>query len=265
MLPDLQKFMVRNVSALAVSDGMYQTPVPGVRCSKVSRPDRATKRRWHACLGFVIQGAKDLTVGRTVHHLVAGSYTATPMDLPALSRFVSASPESPFLAVLIEWNPRLLEEIAKPLEATLEPPPPERGHAVFIGAGDERMQEAMARLTGLFARPQDAATLGPLVIRELFYHLMRSPAGPAIHRFARAGSKNNRMQRAIHTLRSGLAEEMDVVALARAAGMSRAGFFKAFKEMTAVSPIQYQKRLRLLEARQLMVEEEPRPKAPPSK
>lgn len=256
MEQEIQAVLARNVARITGSTGVSPTPVPGVRCTKVSKPDALTRRRWHACLAFVIQGAKDLTVGRTVYHLTPGKYTATPLDLPALSRFVTASADRPFLAVLIEWQPRLLSELAKPLTAELGRASAESGQAVFIGESDAPMRAALVRLTELFARPRDAAALGPLVIRELFYHLLRSPSGAAVHHFARAGSKTNRMQRAIHTLHSDLSEAIDVTALAQTAGISRAGFFKAFKEMTAVSPIQYQKRLRLLEAQRLMLEEE---------
>jgi transcriptional regulator GlxA family with amidase domain len=115
--------------------------------------------------------------------------------------------------------------------------------------------KAAIRLARLFQTPEDAPVLGPLLIKEIFYHLLKSENGPAIHQFVRSGSKMHRVSQAIHTLRSELERDVDVTALAKTANMSRSTFFKHFKEVTAASPIQYQKRLRLLEARRLMTDE----------
>ena len=98
--------------------------------------------------------------------------------------------------------------------------------------------------------------LGPLVIREILYHLLKGPDGPAIRQFVSSGRKMHRMTQVIYGLNSRFQNDVDVEALAKAANMSRSAFFKDFKEVTSMSPIQYQKRLRLLEARRLMTEEE---------
>jgi AraC-like DNA-binding protein len=127
--------------------------------------------------------------------------------------------------------------------------------AVFIGKASDRMLEAAVRLGKLFQVPEDALVLGLLVIKEIFYHLIKGPDGPAIRQFVRSGSKVHKISQAIYSLRSGLSEDVDVTSLARAANMSRSAFFKHFKEVTAMSPIQYQKRLRLLEARRLMTDD----------
>ena len=97
--------------------------------------------------------------------------------------------------------------------------------------------------------------LGPLVIKEILYHLLKGADGPAIRQFLRSGSKMHKISQAIYSLRSDLSEDADVTSLAKAAHMSRSAFFKHFKEATAMSPIQYQKRLRLLEARRLMIDD----------
>jgi transcriptional regulator GlxA family with amidase domain len=110
------------------------------------------------------------------------------------------------------------------------------------------------RLVGLFRTPKDAAVLGALVIKEILYLLMQGPEGAAIRQFVHSGSKMHQISHAIHALESELEKEVDVPALAQTANMSRSAFFKHFKEVTAMSPIQYQKRLRLHEARRLMLE-----------
>ena len=101
----------------------------------------------------------------------------------------------------------------------------------------------------LFHTPEGARVVGPLVVREMIYHLLKGSDGNAIRRFVRSGSKTHIISQCIYGLQSELTHDVDVPALAKAARMSRSAFFKHFKEVTALSPIQYQKRLRLLEAR----------------
>jgi transcriptional regulator GlxA family with amidase domain len=96
--------------------------------------------------------------------------------------------------------------------------------------------------------------LGPLVIKEILYHLLKGADGLAIRQFVRSGSNMHKISQAIYSLRAELNADVDVAALAKAANMSRSAFFKHFKEVTSMSPIQYQKRLRLLEARRLMID-----------
>lgn len=125
---------------------------------------------------------------------------------------------------------------------------------MFLAPASERLLETALRFTELFDSPGDAAVLAPLVHRELLYHLLKGPDGPAIRQLVSAGSVGQRIAQALHRLQAVLDRPIDIAALARDARMSRAAFFRHFKEATSMSPVQYQKRLRLLEARRLMVE-----------
>jgi transcriptional regulator GlxA family with amidase domain len=118
------------------------------------------------------------------------------------------------------------------------------------------MVEAAVRLARALHAPERCRVLGPWIVRELFYFLLKGPEGPSIRQFVRAGSAMHRIANAVFTIRTNLHKPADVGALARAAGMSRSAFFQHFKNITAMSPAQYQKRLRLLEARRLMVDED---------
>ena len=126
--------------------------------------------------------------------------------------------------------------------------------AVFSGKATDKMMDAAVRLARLFQTPEDAPVLGPLAIRELLYHILKGPDGPAIRQFVRSGSTLHKISAAVHRLRADLSDDVDVASLSKEASMSRSAFFKHFKELTAMSPIQYQKHLRLLEARRLMIE-----------
>jgi len=235
-------------------DGVHKTPVPGVYCIKVSTPTRRSKDRWRASLSIVVQGAKEVVLGRRVFRMTEGQYVATPIQLPVISRVAAAAAAKPFLCLMIDMDPVAMSEVSTRLmnESTQEQLNPVR--AMFSGAAPERMLEAAVRLVRLFRTPEDAAVLGALVIKEMLYLLMKGPEGAAIRQFVHSGSKMHQISHAIHALESELEKDVDVPALAQTAKLSRSAFFKHFKQITAMSPIQYQKRLRLHEARRLMIE-----------
>jgi transcriptional regulator GlxA family with amidase domain len=183
-----------------------------------------------------------------------GQYVATPIQLPVISRVAVAQSERPFLCLLIDMAPLTISEVSSRLTHESTQTGPDVVRAMFSGEATDRMLDAALRLVRLLRTPEDAPVLGALIVKELLYHLMQGPNGAAIRQFVHAGSKTHKVSQAIHALKSELDREMDVPALAKLANMSRSAFFKHFKEVTAMSPIQYQKRLRLHEARRLMIE-----------
>jgi len=250
---DLGKILAQ----LAPTAGIHTTGVPGVHCGRIDVADRrAVKRPWRACLGFIGQGSKNVKLEREVFHLDTHHFTATPIQLPVLSQIISATPEKPFLCILIDLNPIVLNEVAALFEVTSLQSADDPVRAIFSGTVTETMADAVLRLARLLLSGEDAPVLGPLVVKELFYHLLKGPEGSAIRQFVRSGSKMHKITEAIYKLNADLSEEVDVIAMAKAANMSRSAFFKYFKEITSMSPIQYQKRLRLHEARRLMVFED---------
>jgi AraC-like DNA-binding protein len=253
-MKELQAELVKLLDLFVANERFRESPVPGVRCMKVSQTERRTKRHWHSCLGIVAQGCKEILLGCETYRCADAHFTATPIDLPVISRIAAASAEKPFLCLLIDLDPLALSEIAAQFERDFSKEKNECPQAMFVGKANEQMLAAAVRLVKLFDSPEDAPILGPLLMKEIFYHLLKSPSGSALHQFVRSGSKMQKVSQSIHELRSELSHELDVGVLAKAANMSRSAFFKHFKEVTAVSPIQYQKRLRLLEARRLMTE-----------
>jgi len=253
---DLRSDLAATINFLSGKEGFNETPLKGTQCIKYSQTDRRTNRRWRASLCIVAQGCTEIVLGRHVYRYEdQAHYIVTPIDLPVTSRIFSASFERPFLCLRIDFDPLVLNEIAAQIEqnSPLELESPLR--AVFIGKASDLMLEAALRLGKLFQTPEAAPVLGPWVIRELLYHLLKGPDGPAIRQFVRSGSKMHRISEAIYNLRSEYNDDVDVETLAKSTNMSRAAFFKHFKEITSMSPIQYQKRLRLLEARRLMTDE----------
>ena len=252
---DARTELRRLIGLSSHGDGSHESPVPGIRCIKISGTGNRNRQHWGAWLCIVAQGGKEIVVGRDLYQFDDATYVVTPIDLPVISRITTASPEKPFLCLTIDLDPMTLFDVAAQFE--WDTPAGETEHplqAVFVGKTSDTMLDAAVRLGRLFQTPEDAPVLGPLVIKELLYHILKGPDGPAIRQFVRSGSTLHKISAAIHRLRADLGDDVGVTALSKEANMSRSAFFKHFKELTAMSPIQYQKHLRLLEARRLMIE-----------
>lgn len=234
---------------------MHQSPVSGAYCIKFSQPDCSTKRYWRASLGIIAQGCKEVALEGEPYRYNDAHYIAIPIGLPVTSRIVSASPEKPFLCLLIDFDLPAVGEVAAQVEVGFSKEPENPQRAIFIGKASEQMLEAATRLGKLFYSPEDAPVLGSLAIKEIFYYLLKGRDGAAIQQFVRNGSTIHKISQAVYQIRAELNCDVNVTALAKTANMSRSAFFKHFKEMTAMSPIQYQKHLRLLEAKRLLIEE----------
>lgn len=248
--------LARLIDLYLPEDGHHKTPVTGVYCLKISKTNRREKNHWRACLGIVAQGCKEIVLEQDVYRCAEGHYTATPVDLPVISRIAMATPDKPFLGLLIDLNPLTLSEVAAQLDKNFLNEGKNPMRALFSGQANENIQEAAVRLAKLFdSQKEDASVLGSWIVKEIFYHFLKGPEGSAIRQFVLSGSRMFKISQAIHSIRAELSREVDASALAKTANMSRSAFFKYFKEATAMSPIQYQKRLRLLEAKRLMVDE----------
>jgi AraC-like DNA-binding protein len=254
-MENLRVELAQLIRSFAVGDGVHASPVPGTFCVKFSQTTVQQKQRWVACLAIIAQGSKEIVLGGDLFRLDETSFSATPVELPVISRIVSASPQKPLLGLLIHLDPVVLSEVASQMSGSIAKEPTNGVRAIFLGKSTDAMLEAAIRLVRLFRSPDDARVLGPLIVRELFYHLLRGPQGSAVHQFICSGSKMHKISQAVHKLRTDLTDAINVQALAKAAKMSRSAFFKNFSDMAGMSPIQYQKRLRLLEARRLMMDE----------
>src|SRR5258708_7868891 len=154
---DLATLILRFTAA----DGLHHAPVPGVHCARYSKTDRPTKRQWRACLAIVAQGCKEVVVGLETFAGKAGQFTAAPIHLPVISRVAAATPEKPFLALLIDLEPRVLNEAAAHFEAVAlqESAPPVLGF--FRGTATPQMLDSSVRLPTLSHRPAAPQALRP--------------------------------------------------------------------------------------------------------
>ncbi|MEO8268123.1 MAG: AraC family transcriptional regulator, partial [Aureliella sp.] len=202
-------------------------------------------------LCVIVQGAKEVVVGGDVYRYDPARALLVAVDMPAATRVVEASSERPCLAIRIEVDSA---EVGEFLADGTEVPAngvPSRG--IGVTSIDPQLMEAIMRLVALLDAPSDIGPLSPLVLREITYRLLTSPQGAWLRQIVAPGAPAQRIVRAIAWLKEHFAEPARVEALAKHVALSPSAFHLHFKAMTGLSPLQYQKRFRLQEARRLML------------
>lgn len=198
---------------------------------------------------LVLQGAKEATIGSKAVRYDSASYLITSLELPACGRVIEASPERPYICLSLAFDLDMI--------AALMPEVPSRGEAqtpaFAVSAVTPDLLDAFHRLLGLLDKPEDIAVLAPLFEREIIYRLLLGPQSCVLRQIAQAGSRMSQVRRAIDWIKAHYSEPLRIETLAELAGMSAATFHRHFKAATAMSPLQYQKNLRLQQARRLLV------------
>lgn len=205
-------------------------------------------------LCVVAQGAKWTSFGSERHSYRAGEALVVTVETPSVGRVFEASPQAPFLGAVVELSPAVLHEVLERLPAPPPPGAPGRGAAAVL-AMDPMLADCVLRMVRLLDRPEALPVLAPMLMRELGYWLLAGPLGGRIVGMTLGQDRRGRIMRAIGLLRQRFAEPLRIADLAAEAGLSTSAFHRQFKATTSLTPIQYQKRLRLLEARRLILGE----------
>ncbi|RSM36883.1 AraC family transcriptional regulator [Amycolatopsis balhimycina DSM 5908] len=224
-----------------------QTPIPGLLLSKVesSEPHHSLAE---PLLVVMADGGKRLLLGEQVHEYRAGQYLLVGAEVPVTGHFVGATPRTPALGVGLALRPAAIAPLL--LRA-----PPGRTPASPLATGDAspELLDAVLRLLRLLDHPSDAPVLAPLIERELLWRLLTGPHSALVRRIGLTDSGLAHVGRAIRWLRDNYAEPVRIEELARLSGLSASAFHRHFRAATAMSPLQFQKRIRLQEARSLLL------------
>jgi AraC-like DNA-binding protein len=235
------------------ADGDYETAVPGLWLYRSSTPSEEHAVVYVPSLCVVMQGAKEVVVGGQVYRYDPAQSLLVSVDMPALTHVADATVDRPCLAVRIPIDPAVVGELLADGSAIPPLGRPVRGLGVINL--EPPLLDAVGRLLGLLDAPSEIAALTPLVLREITFRLLTGPEGARLRQIASAGAPAQRVARAIRWLRDHFAESLRIETLAKHVGMSPSALHLHFKNVTALSPLQYQKRLRLQEARRLMAGE----------
>lgn len=233
-------------------EGVFHSEIPALGFMRTTAPTLPRHQLYQPALCIVVQGAKRMAVGAAAFDYAGQQALVVGFDLPVLASITQASAEQPFMGMVLEFDIGLLREVLE----QLDPPPGPRDSSslgLFVETLTPPVVACITRLVELLATPQAIPVLYPALARELYYWLLTGPNGGEIAKLALPDSHTRRIARAIHLLRRDFTRALRVADLAEAARMSPSAFHQHFKTMTSMTPLQYQKQLRLLEARRLML------------
>lgn len=248
--------LARRILERASSNGMFQpSEIPGLMFMRLDEPALNSCSVYEPCVAVIVQGSKRVVLGDESLSYGEDRYLITSMDLPVKTELMQASPERPYLAVALrlDWRDIASLMLEMPPATARRPEPDSR--AMTTGALTAPLLEAFDRLLALLDQPEDIPALAPLIRREIHYRLLAGEAGARLRQIATVDTQSHQVARAIAQLNARFAEPLRVETLARESGMSPTTFHHHFKSLTAMSPLQYQKQLRLTEARRLMLSE----------
>ncbi|WP_293127926.1 AraC family transcriptional regulator [Microcoleus sp. bin38.metabat.b11b12b14.051] len=235
-------------------DGSHKTDIDQLEFARESSVSAALPLLCQPILGIIIQGKKKALLGEETYCYGASQYLVVSVDLPLSGFVVEATPDKPYLGFKLNLDPRQLCDII----AQTIPSAPKKEDSVrglFVSTADAPLLDCALRLTKLLDTPQDIPILAPMIVREIYYRLLMGEQGEAVRQIATSGSNMQRIAEVIQLIKADFTQPMRVEDLAEKVKMSPSSFYHHFKQVTSMSPIQYQKQLRLLEARRLMLAE----------
>jgi len=241
--------VLRYAALQADRDGIAPTPIAGLVAIRVNERSALTSQiaRPLACL--VLQGSKQVSTGGQTLTFHAGHSLLIMADVPTLSQITQASSAAPYCSLVLDLNPAVIADLATDM-ATIEET---TGAPVRSAPTDAHLTDTALRLMGLIERPAALPVLQASLIREFHYWLLAGRHGAAVRRLGLPDSHVRRVARAVALLRTDYARRLPVEQLAALAGMSPSSFHQHFRAVTSLTPLQFQKQLRLIEARRLML------------
>lgn len=229
------------------------TPIPNLAFFRREAPTQPCACLVEPSIVLVVQGAKQLLIGDHAYAYDSERFLITSLDLPASSQVLEASPDQPCLGLVLRLDLRVMAELI----AQSGLPPRERATegSAALGTITPALLEPFGRLLALLDEPGAIAVLAPLIEREIHYRLLMSDLAARLWQIASVGSQNRRIAKAIDWLKANYAQPLRIDELAAHAQMSPSSLHHHFRQLTAMSPLRYQKWLRLSEAKRLMLNE----------
>ncbi len=239
---------------LMPESGRYPTAIKGLSISRRHDAKELQNCVYNPLIAVVLQGTKRSVIGSEEYRYGENHCLVIGVDIPSANHVISASPEKPFLALSLDLDRYLIAQLAAEV-----PPSSRDGNGGYKGMAvaevDPDVLDAFLRLIEILEKPEQIPILAPMIIREIHYRLLIGPQGEHLRMVNTLGTQSNQIAKSITWLREKYKEPLQVDELARKVNMATSTFHRYFRQVTTLSPIQYQKRLRLYEAQRLMLVE----------
>lgn len=250
-MSDLLVEAVQRYMDIQEGHGPFATAIDGLAILRSNHEKQPNHLIFKPALCITVQGAKWTMFGNQRFDYRAGQALVVSVEMPAVGRVTEASPDKPYLGIVIEFDLAVMREVMEGLDDPL-PAAGDLGHGVFVTDFEGPLADCALRMVRLLDTPRAVPVLHPAIMREICYWLLTGPHGGEVARMTLANSHVPRVIRAIHALRDRFAEPVRIDELATIAQLSASAFHRQFKAVTSMTPLQYQKQLRLLEARRMM-------------
>jgi AraC-like DNA-binding protein len=232
------------------SDGAHETAIPALTLSRYSHPTGPIPVIQQSAIYVVVQGRKRVEVGGEAYVYDPSQYLVVSLDLPVIACIVEARVDAPYFCMTLRVDAR---DLAALLVETDRPAPRDGGRALYVSPLDVPLLDGFLRLVRLLDAPQDMPVLQPLILRELYFRLLQGDQQGALAEIAIGDGRLRRVAAAIAWIKQHYTEPLRIDALAKRVNMSASTLHNHFRAVTGASPIQYQKRLRLEQARHLLM------------
>jgi len=249
---ELRTDLARKIASFIGSEERLATRVPGLLLSRRTAPTAPILATYEPSIAVVAQGRKRATLGGTTFIFDESRYLLTSLDLPVICNVIEASEQVPYLCFVLQLEMPVARELLSREEIHAAAPPSDCP-AMATGETTAELLDACCRLVNLLHTPQDIPFLSGLIQREIIYRILRGPEGARLRAIATLGDRSHRTAKALAWIRENYAKPLRVEHLADVAGMGLSTLHHHFRALTAMSPLQYQKQLRLQAARGRML------------
>ncbi|MDD2830395.1 MAG: AraC family transcriptional regulator, partial [Sulfuricurvum sp.] len=241
--------LISRIHAKHPDEGLFETSIPSLSFYHATEPTEFLITVYEPSLCVIVQGAKAVGLSDDLFMYDPDTYLLSSFHMPARVRIAEASKEQAYLSLKLTFTMEQIFDVLKEIEMSPVKPYSKSDHGLYFGEMNQELLEPIVRLVRLLDTPKNIPVLSPLIIKEILYLIMNDEGGDFIRRYIMEGSATQRVVKVITKIKDGFAEKLDIPALAKSVSMSESSLYHNFKKITAMSPLQFQKTLRLNEAR----------------
>ncbi|MBD1379894.1 AraC family transcriptional regulator [Metabacillus arenae] len=249
-----QKELAKLIEHYSGQNGVHTTAVPSLFFMRQSNVNRPKYGVYKPSLCIVVQGEKEILLAQEGFRYGPADYLVASVDLPVTGQVIKASSDVPYLALKLEFTPSQILEVLRDSDIRVGPKENTK-RAMYVSRIELSLLDAVIRLARLLENPKDIQVLAPLFTKEILYRVLQGQHGGTLEQIAIEGSSTYRIRDVIEHIINNYDKSFRIEELAEIANMSVSSLHRYFKEVTAMSPIQFQKQLRLQEARRLLLSE----------